>query len=139
MTSSPIDTPDRSRGRLLLLSGLGLALLGVVAYVVQISLERLVVPWYMPALALLGVALVLTSLAKRRTVWRMLALVAVVLLAGLELAFLYTVRLPAYTGPIAVGRPFPAFEAKRADSTPFTQDDLAGEARHVLVFFRGRW
>jgi hypothetical protein len=139
MTSSPIDTPDRSRGRLLALSGLGLALLGVVAYVVQILLQRLVVPWYMPALALLGVALVLTSLAKRRTVWRMLALVAVVLLAGLELAFLYMVRLPAYTGPIAVGRPFPAFAANRADGTPFTQDNLAGDAHHVLVFFRGRW
>ena len=139
MTSSPIDTPDRSRGRLLLLSGLGLALLGVVGYVVLFSLENLKYPWYMPAMALLGVALVLTSLAKRRTIWRMLALVAVVLLAGLELAFLYAVRLPAYTGPIAVGRRFPAFEAKRADGTPFTQADLAGDQHHVLVFFRGRW
>src|SRR5262245_12342318 len=139
MTRSPIATPDRSRGRLPLLLGLGFAVLGVVAYVVQISLERLTFPWYMPALALLGVVLVVTSLWQRRTLGRVLALVAVVLLAGAELAALYAMRLPPYVGPIAVGRPFPAFETKRADGTPFTQDDLTGDRHHVLVFFRGRW
>jgi hypothetical protein len=139
MTSSPIATPGRSRGRLLLLSGLGLAVLGVVAYVVQLSLQRLMMPWYMPTLALLGVALVLMSLWKRRTAWRMLALLVVVLLAGAEFAVLHALRLPPYTGPLAVGRPFPAFEARRADGTPFTQDDLTGDRHQVLVFFRGRW
>jgi hypothetical protein len=139
MTSSPIATPDRSRGRLLLLSGLGLAVLGVAAYAVQLSLQRLMLPWYMPAMALLGLALVAMSLWKRRTVSRVLALLVVVLLAGAELAFLNAMRLPPYTGPIALGRPFPAFEARRADGTPFTQNDLAGDQHHVLVFFRGRW
>ena len=122
-----------------MLLGLGLAVLGVVAYIVQFSLERLIMPWYMPALGLLGVVLVVVSLLERRTVWRVLALLAVMLLTGAELAFLYAVRLPPYTGPIAVGRSFPAFEARRADGTPFTQRDLAGDQNNVLVFFRGRW
>jgi hypothetical protein len=129
----------RGRGRLLLLLGLSLAVLGVGAFAVQMSLKRLMAPWYMPALALLGVILVVISLVERRTVWRALALFAVVLLAGAELAFLYAVRLPAYTGPIAVGRPFPAFATLRSDGSTFTQRDLAGDRNNVLVFFRGRW
>jgi peroxiredoxin len=52
---------------------------------------------------------------------------------------LNAMRLPPYTGPIAVRRPFPAFDARLADGTPFTQDDLAGNRHAVLVFFRGRW
>src|SRR5437868_11225443 len=139
MTSSPIATPDRSRGRLPLLLGLGLAVLGVAAYVVQISLQRLMLPWYMPALALLGVLLVVMSLLQRRTLWRVLALLAVVLLVGAELAGLNAMRLPPYAGPIAVGRPLPPFEVKQADGTPFTHYDLSGDRHHVLVFFRGRW
>ncbi len=139
MTSSSSDTPHRLRGRLLLLLGLGLGVLGVVAYVVQFSLERLMLPWYTPTLAALGVVLVVMSLWERRTVWRVFALLAVVLLTGAELALLYAMRLPPYTGPIEVGRPFPAFEARRADGTPFTDRDLAGDRNNVLVFFRGRW
>jgi FtsH-binding integral membrane protein len=139
MTDSSGAAPQRFPGRLLLLLGLGLAVLGVVAYVVQISLQRLMAPWYMPILALLGVVLVVMSLLERRTVWRLFALLAVVLLAGAELAFLYALRLPQYTGPIAEGRPFPAFETRRADGTTITQRDLAGDRNNVLVFFRGRW
>jgi len=139
MTSSSHAAPQRFRGRLFLLSGLGLAVLGVVAYMVQFSLQRLMAPWYMPTLASLGVVLVIVSLLERRTVWRVLALLSVVLLAGTEWAFLYAVRLPPYMGPIAVGQPFPAFETKRADGTTFTQRDLAGDRNNVLVFFRGRW
>ena len=127
-------------GRFFHLLGLGLAALGVVAYGVQLWLQRLTLPWYMPALALLGAVLVIASLWEKRTVWRVLALVAVVLLGGFEVIALNAMRLPPYTGPIAVGRPFPAFEARLADGTPFTQDHLAGGETHsVLVFFRGRW
>jgi hypothetical protein len=139
MTSLSGAVPHRFRGRLFLLLGLGLAVLGVVAYVVQISLQRLMAPWYMPILASLGVVLVAMSLLERRTVWRVFALLAVVLLAGAECAFLYAMRLPPYTGPIAEGRPFPAFETRRAGGTPFTQRDLIGDRSTVLVFFRGRW
>lgn len=122
-----------------MLAGLGLAVLGVAAYAVQLSLGRLMMPWYMPAAALIGVALVAASLSKFKSLWRMLALVVVLLLAAFELTAFYLVRLPPYTGPIAAGRPFPAFEAKRADGTPFTQNELIGDQNHVLVFFRGRW
>jgi hypothetical protein len=139
MTTFSIVGPDRSRGRLFMLLGLGLAVLGVAAYVVQLSLQRLMFPWHMPALAFLGVVAVAISLWQRRTRWRLLALLAVVFLAGAELAVLHMLRLPPYTGPIAVGRPFPAFEAKRSDGTLFTQKDLTGDRHHVLVFFRGRW
>ncbi len=139
MTSSPVATPNRSRGRLLLLSGLCLAVLGMAAYAVQLLLARLMVPWYMPAMTLLGVVLIAMSVRKARTLSRVLALLASVVLAGLQLAFLSAVRLPPYTGPIAAGRPFPAFEARRADGTVFTERDLTGDQNHVLVFFRGRW
>ena len=139
MTTISTPATHRSRGRLFLLLGLGLAVLGVVAYLVQFSLQRLTVPWYMPALAVVGAVLVAASLWEKRTVWRVLALAAVVLLGGFELFVLNAMRLPPYTGPIAVGRPFPAFEAKLADGTPFTQDDLVGDQNSVLVFFRGRW
>ena len=90
-------------------------------------------------MALLGAALVAVSLWERRTVWRVLALVVVVLLGGFEVMALNAMRLPPYSGPVAVGRPFPAFEAKLADGTPFTQAGLAGDRHAVMVFFRGRW
>ncbi len=138
MTNSTAAAPHRIFGRLFMSLGLALAVLGVVAYAVQISLQRLTVPWYMPALATLGVVLVVVSLIERRTIWRILALGALLLVAGAEWAFLYALRLPPYTGLIAVGRPFPAFETKRADGTAFTERDLAGSQNTVLVFFRGR-
>jgi hypothetical protein len=140
MTSSNTSLPYRLRGRLFLLLGLAVAVLGVVAYALQIALGHLMAPWYMPGLASLGVVLVVMALLERRTVWRVVAFVAVVLFAGAEWAMMYAMRLPPYTGPITVGRPFPAFETSRADGTLFTQRDLAGGVRHnVLVFFRGRW
>ena len=139
MVISPVTAPDRARGRFLLLLGLGLAALGIVAYVVQVSLERLIVPWYMPALALLGVVLVVIALVEKRTIWRVLGLLVVVLITAAEIGFLFMVRLPAYSGPIAVGQSFPAFETSRADGTPFAHRDLAGDQKSVLVIFRGRW
>ena len=43
-------TTTRPRGRLLTLLGLGLAALGIAAYVLQLWIRRLTVPWYMPAM-----------------------------------------------------------------------------------------
>src|SRR3954463_10514344 len=104
----------RPRGRLLMLLGLGLAALGIAAYVLQLWLQRLSVPWYTPAMALLGAALVAASLREKRTAGRVRALVVVLLLGGFEVLALISMRLPRYTGPVAVGKPFPAFEAKLA-------------------------
>ena len=127
------------RLRLLIPLGLILAAGGIIAYVMQLRLQRLTVPWYMPALAFLGAGCIAASLREKRSVLRILALSAVLLLGAFEVFALNSMRLPAYTGPIAVGRPFPAFEAKLADGTPLTQADLAGASRTVVVFFRGRW
>jgi len=139
MTDSTNALPSRSGGRLLMLAGLIVPVVGVVAYVIQLSLQRLMLPWYMPAAAALGVTLMVASLWRQRTVWRVLALVVVVFLAGFEFMALSALRLPPYTGPIAVGRPFPAFESRRADGTPFSHNNLVGDQHHAIVFFRGRW
>ena len=123
MTDSVAGAPHRFRGRLFLWLGLGFAVLGRVAYVVQFYLQNLMMPWYMPVMAVLGVVLVAVSLFEKWTVWRVLALLVVGLLASAEIAFLYAVRLPPYAGPIMAGRPFPAFRTKRSDGRPFTQQD----------------
>ncbi len=138
-TDSSKSSRDRLRGLLFLLFGLTVTVLGIAAYAVQISFERLSAPWYMPALGTLGVLLVVISLCERRTVWRVIALVGVGFFAFAEWGMLLAFRLPAYTGPVTVGRPFPAFETERADGTPFTQTNLTGDRNNVLVFFRGRW
>jgi hypothetical protein len=139
MRSSPSIAPRPSRSRLILLLGVGLAMLGILAYAVQLSLGRLMAPWYMPILGTLGAVLVVVSLLEKRGVWRGVALLVVTPLAVAEWGFLYALRLPPYTGPIAVGRPFPAFETSRADGSPFTEREMAGDRNSVLVFFRGRW
>src|SRR6185437_10670879 len=124
MTTSSATAPRRFPGRLFLAMGLLLAVLGVIAYVVQIAMHNLLTPWYVPISATLGVVYLVLSLWQTRTVWRVLALLLLVLLAGAEWAFLLAVRLPAYTGPVAVGQPFPSFATTRADGTPFTRNDL---------------
>jgi len=70
MTTTPTPRTHHFRGRHLLLLGLGLAVSGVAAYVVQLALQHLAFPWYMLALAALGVVLVGVSLWEKRTVWR---------------------------------------------------------------------
>jgi hypothetical protein len=139
MTTASAAAPRRFPGRLFLALGLGFAALGVIGYIVQIATRHLSAPWYLPCLATLGVILLAVSLWQARTVWRVLALLLVLLIAGAAWAFLLMARLPPYTGPIAVGQPFPAFATTRADGTSFTQRDLEGEQNSVLVFFRGRW
>ena len=137
-TSSPA-APRHYPGRIFLLLGLPLPFLGIIAYVVQVNLHRLATPWYMPAIATFGLVLVIVALCRARSVWRILALLLVLLLAGAQWAFLFTVRLPVYAGPVAMEKPFPAFATTRADGTPFTERDLQGGQNNVLVFFRGRW
>jgi hypothetical protein len=139
MTTPAAAAPRRYPGRLFLLLGLAAAPLAVAGYVVQFAAHRLATPWYLPAAATLGVALVVLSLWQARTVWRIVALVPVALLAAAAWLLVLGEPLPAYTGPVAAGHAFPAFATLRADGTSFTQHDLAGDADNVLVFFRGRW
>ncbi len=137
--STATDNPSPAAGRVLLWLGLGCLLLGPVLYVVQLRAGRFDTPWYMPALATLGTGLVLIALWRRRSAWRVLSLGLVALLAGGEWWFIEHSRLPAYTGPLAGGKPFPEFRASRADGSAFTRADFEGERDTVLVFFRGRW
>jgi hypothetical protein len=138
--SKPVDEPKKdATGIWLTAAGLLVAAAGLPVYVAQVSMQRLMMPWYVPAFGLAGIAIIGAAFRKRRTVLRGLALAFAAALTFLEVGFLYHTRLPAYAGPVEVGRPFPTFEAKRADGSPFTQADLAAGRDHVLVFFRGRW
>ncbi|MFO0960807.1 MAG: hypothetical protein U0800_25785 [Isosphaeraceae bacterium] len=132
-------TTPRPRGSSLMLLGPALAALGIAAYAVQLAFHRLAVPWYMPSLAFLGAILAGASLRERRSAWRILSLVVLSALGGFQVLALQAMRLPSYSGPIAVGKPFPAFEARLADGSPFTQAGLIGDRDTAMVFFRGRW
>src|SRR5947209_6495447 len=100
MTTSSAAAPGRIPGRLFLALGLGLAALGVIGYAAQLWAQRLKAPWYMPISATLGVAFLVVVLWERRTVWRVLALVLVLLVAGAGWLFLLMTRLPEATGVI---------------------------------------
>jgi hypothetical protein len=119
--------------------GLGIAVLGIVVYVAQVTAHWLFTPWYVPVAATLGVVLVFGALLRKRSIWRVLALLFLMLIAGFEWLFLFGAGLPTYTGPVAAGRPFPQFTTMRADGTTFTEHDLVADQHHVVVFFRGRW
>lgn len=138
ITSPPV-APPKSGGRLLLWTGVLAAVLGPVGYAVQMNLAQLTVPWYAPALAALGTLMVLVALLRRPSVWRVAALLLIGAVTAGEWWFLSSSRLPAYTGPVSEGKPFPEFGAQLADGTPFTQDNLKGDQDTVLVFFRGHW
>jgi hypothetical protein len=126
-------------GRLLVFIGLAVGVLGIVGYVVQLWMQRLSTPWYLPISATLGVLLIVASMRRARSAWRVFALVLVVLLAVAEWRFVQKSHLPAYVGPLAAEQSFPPFATSRADSTPFTRRDLEGDENSLFVFFRGRW
>ncbi len=129
----------RYPGRRFLWLGIALAILGPAAYALLIWAGRLFTPWYVPIVGTAGVLLVIMSLAYARSVGRVLALVLVGLLAAGEWSLLLKVaRLPAYTGPVEVGKPLPAFETQLADGSRLAPADLRGKQNTLLVFFRGR-
>jgi hypothetical protein len=137
-TTAPAS--ERSRGRTYLWAGIVVSLLGLALAVAQFSLKILGVPWYSPALATLGILLLLVSLVRRTAIPRVLALVLVTTLAGLEWYTLVSLmKLPAYEGPAQPGQPLPAFRSTLADGRSFTDADLRDGSRRVLAFFRGRW
>jgi hypothetical protein len=131
------DRGTASRGALWL--GLVLALFAPAAYVIQLRMNQLFIPWYLPVAGTLAVAILLFALWRRRSVWRFLAVGLALLLVAAEWLLLVSVKLPVYTGPVAAGRVFPAFTATLADGTPFTQEQLKNDKNTALVFFRGRW
>jgi hypothetical protein len=115
-----------------------LPVLGILAYVLQVQSHRLFAPWYLPASCTLAALLLFLALLQRFSVFRVLLLVPVLLLAA-GTWYMLLGSLPPYAGPVAVGQPFPAFTTLRADGTQLTQSDLHGDQHSLLVFFRGRW
>jgi hypothetical protein len=138
--SPPVVTVRQFPGRLYLWLGIGLVFLGPVLYLVQLRTKVLSVPWYVPVLATVGVALIFLAVLRKPNIWRITAVVLCALPAGAEWYFLLSLsKVPAYTGPVAVGAPFPAFTTSLADGSAFNQDSLRGEQNTALVFFRGHW
>lgn len=139
-TTAPVADTRRSSGKRYVTLGLGLVLLGVVLFVVQLQVKILRVPWYLPALGTMGVALLLVAALRKPTVLRIAVLALSALLASGEWYFLLSLsKLPVYVGPVAIGASFPAFTTILADGSPFDQQNLRGEQDTAMVFFRGRW
>jgi hypothetical protein len=128
-------------GRKLLWLGVLCVVVGIPIYVLQlIAAGWTVDPWYIPVLGTVGVLLAIISLRMRPTLWRGVASLLIAALAGFQWWFIVGyARLPAYAGPIVVGKPFPEFRAAKADGAPFTRADLPGDRATALVFFRGHW
>jgi hypothetical protein len=121
-------------------TGVLAAIAGIVVYMAQMNAGQLWTPWYAPALATLGVVLIIASLVRRFSVWRLAALLLVGTITVFEWWFILVMSAsPAYAGPVKEGKPFPEFTATRADDQPFTQDSLKGDQDTALVFFRGHW
>lgn len=126
--------------RPLFLLGVVLFLLGPVIYFVQVGLQNLAMPWYLPALALIGVACMCASVWQRRGAWRSAGLALFVLLCGFEwYIVLVASKTPLYTGPAQPGVQVPEFSTTLAAGEKFTNQDLAKGTPAVLVFYRGRW
>ena len=133
-------TTSRHPGRSLLLLGALVAVAGPVLGIVLMFVAKiLITPWYMPLLGTLGVVLIVLALMRSRSIWRWTALVIFTLFVGIQWWALLAMRTPAYTGPVKVGQPFPAFVTALADGSSFTQADLQGDQNTVIVFFRGHW
>jgi hypothetical protein len=77
--------PRRFPGRWLAVLGMGTALLGVLGYVLQISVLKLLrEPWYMPILGMAGAAMLIGSLYYFRSAWRIVGVILFSLLAAGE-------------------------------------------------------
>ena len=130
----------RSAGRGLLFIGFALAVLAVVSLFVQWSLGITSVPWQMPAITAVGALLVVWSLTRRVTIVRVIVLLLLLALAGIEF-FAISVggKLPTYAGPAQAGQRLPPFQTTLADRSSFTDADLQDGRRRVMTFYRGRW
>jgi hypothetical protein len=130
----------KSLGRPLLWVGIGVSLAGIVVYMLQLMIHVLKTPWYVPIVGAAGAVMIFASFLRRPTVTRAVVLALFVALTALEWWFIgIYVNLGPYSGPVAVGKPFPPFSAERGDGTPFTQANLKSDQRTVIVFFRGWW
>jgi hypothetical protein len=139
-TTTQPATPTTVPSRWPLVLAAALVVLPIVVYVLQFHFRYLRVPWYLPGLSTVAALCMAWAFLQRRSIGRLLGLLLVGLLAAAEWYFLLVLTaLPAYTGPIAVGHPFPSFEVVRADGSVFVPESFHAPQKTVLVFFRGRW
>jgi hypothetical protein len=139
-TACQAPTPRRYPGRTYLWLAVALALLTPVVFGVQVfGLKILRTPWYLPVLGTLSLLLIVAALIRARSVWRIINVLWIGLLAAGEWFILAASTLPEYAGPVQVGQPFPAFTTTLAGGETFTQEQLKGDRNTVMVFFRGRW
>lgn len=114
--------------------------LGPALYFVQFQMRYFVTPWYVPMLSTLGVVLMAVSVGQRRGILRIVGTLVFAAVCALQWFMVaVAMKLPEYTGPVALGKEIPEFTATRADGQPFTNADLARGTPTVLIFFRGRW
>lgn len=92
-------------------------------------------PWVTGA----GALLLVLAFVQRRSLGRGLLMALGVLVAVLVATGMSMMTLPDYTGPAKAGTELPAFEALRADGSPFRVENLRDGKRRVLVFYRGWW
>src|SRR5437870_1750326 len=85
--------------------GVLLFVVGPALYIVQFNLKHLgFMPWYVPLLATLGVAVMVLSVAQRRGILRTVGLALFTLLCAAEwLVLLVVAKTPVYTGPVRPG------------------------------------
>jgi hypothetical protein len=122
------------------LLGFLLFLAGPAISAALIFAEKLITPWYLPALATLGVLCMAFSVWQRPGILRTIGLVLFLALCGFEWFFVaHAIRTPEYTGPAQAGKKLPAFTAAKADGTVFSSSDLAAGTPSIALFFRGHW
>jgi hypothetical protein len=129
-----------SRPRPWFLLGALLFVAGILIYVVQFSLKQFVAPWYTPILGTAGLIFMAISVWQRRGILRPIGLFLFGLFCALEWYFVAVeTKVPEYAGPAKIGQELPAFSAKLAGGTPFTNKDLSKDTPTVLLFYRGHW
>ncbi len=139
METLQTNNPSKRAWPLFLLAVL-LFVLGPPLYMLQVRMNDLRMPWYIPILATAGVLVAVLAVCRRPRVLSIVGLVVLAGVCGLEwFMMLVATKTPVYNGPATAGQKLPTFTTTRADGGPFADSDLASGQETVLLFFRGRW
>jgi hypothetical protein len=117
------------------------AFAAIAGYAAQVAwLHWMTTPWWLLA-ALTLAAIIGVHAFRQRPGWlRGFGAGLLLILAAIQWLFITVLSpLPAYTGPVAIGQPFPAFRSILADETPVSESFLRGDTATLFVFFQGRW